>query len=64
MPKPSRQVKDKKKVVTLRLSTRDLAILDRFRGELSREAFITVLLRMIDSGAVSRPPETLTKPCE
>jgi hypothetical protein len=44
---------------TVRLADGDAKILDRFRGDLSREAFISILLRMVDSGAVSRPPDGL-----
>jgi hypothetical protein len=40
----------------LRLSASDFAILEKFRGELSPEAFISALLRMIDSGAVMNTP--------
>ena len=47
---------DKKKLV-LQLSELDFAILEKFRGELSPEAFISALLRMIDSGAVVNKPE-------
>ena len=42
--------------VILRLSAADFAILEKFRGELSPDAFISALLRMIDSGAVVSKP--------
>jgi len=44
---------------TVHLVAEDLQILDKFRGDLSREAFISVLLRMVDSGAVSTTPDEL-----
>jgi hypothetical protein len=40
----------------LRLSASDYAILEKFRGDLTPEAFISALLRMIDSGAVMNTP--------
>lgn len=40
----------------VRLSASDYAILEKFRGDLSPEAFISALLRMIDSGAVMNTP--------
>jgi hypothetical protein len=40
----------------LRLSASDFAILEKFRGDLSPDAFISALLRMIDSGAVMNTP--------
>jgi hypothetical protein len=43
--------------LVLRLSQADFKILDKFRGELSPDAFISALLRMIDSGAVVNKPE-------
>ena len=45
------------KVLVLRLSDSDFVILEKFRGELSPDAFISALLRMIDSGAVVNTPE-------
>ena len=43
--------------LVLRLSSSDYKILEKFRGELSPDAFISALLRMIDSGAVVNTPE-------
>ncbi len=43
--------------IVLRLSQADFRILEKFRGELSPDAFISALLRMIDSGAVVNKPE-------
>jgi hypothetical protein len=34
-------------------------IMERLRGPLSRDSFIELVLRMIDSNAVSRPPVNL-----
>ena len=45
------------KELVLRLSQTDFRILEKFRGELSPDAFISALLRMIDSGAVVNKPE-------
>ncbi len=45
------------KELVLRLSASDFAILEKFRGELRPDAFISALLRMIDSGAVVNKPE-------
>ena len=45
------------KDVVLKLSARDFNILEKFRGELTPDAFISALLRMIDSGAVMNKPE-------
>jgi hypothetical protein len=53
--------KHAKKSITLQLSQGDLAILDGFRGHLTRDAFISALLRMIDTGAVSKTPEHVKK---
>ena len=43
--------------LVLRLSGSDFKILEKFRGELSPDAFISALLRMIDSGAVVSTPD-------
>ena len=43
--------------VVLRLSASDFAILEKFRGELTPDAFVSALLRMIDSGAVVSKPD-------
>ena len=45
------------KELLLRLSSSDFKILEKFRGNLGTDAFISVLLRMIDSGAVMNKPE-------
>ncbi len=45
------------KTIVLRLSGNDFEILEKFRGDLSPEAFFSALLRMIDSGAVMNKPE-------
>jgi hypothetical protein len=34
-------------------------IMERLRGPLSRDSFVELVLRMIDSNAVSRPPDNL-----
>jgi hypothetical protein len=52
-----REVPGEHKEVTLRLSAADFTILEKFRGELTPDAFISALLRMIDSGAVVSKPE-------
>jgi hypothetical protein len=44
-------------VVVVPLLPEDAAMLDKWRGELSREAFLLALLRMCTSGAVSNPPD-------
>jgi hypothetical protein len=46
-----------KRDVLIRLSPSDFDILEKFRGELSPDAFISALLRMIDSGAVMSKPD-------
>ena len=51
-----REAPGKHKDLVLRLSASDFAILEKFRGELSSDAFISALLRMIDSGAVVNKP--------
>jgi hypothetical protein len=38
------------------------AILDRLRGDLSPSAFIQLLLRMAESGAVGPTPDTVKAP--
>jgi len=45
------------KDLVLRLSACDFEILEKFRGDLTPDAFISALLRMIDSGAVMNKPE-------
>ena len=32
-------------------------VMDQMRGELTRDAFLSVVLRMMESGAVSSPPK-------
>ncbi len=51
------------KLTTLlvRLNPGDIEILDKYRGDLTRDAFMAVLLRMIDSGAVSQTPNQVKK---
>jgi len=56
MQKP-RDASDEQKELVLRLSASDYAILEKFRAELSPDAFISALLRMIDSGAVVNKPD-------
>lgn len=58
--KPRRETRAKKSI-TLQLSRGDLAILDGFRGDLTRDAFVSALLRMIESGAVSKTPAKVKK---
>jgi hypothetical protein len=43
--------------IAVRLSHGDFQILEKFRGDLSPDAFFSALLRMIDSGAVMPTPE-------
>jgi hypothetical protein len=51
------------KKIELRLSKADSMILEKFRGDLSPEDFFKVVLRMLDSGAVSEiPPWIRPKP--
>jgi hypothetical protein len=52
-----RDVPGEHKELVLRLSASDFTILEKFRGELSPDAFISALLRMIESGAVVNKPE-------
>jgi hypothetical protein len=52
-----REVPGEYKELILRLSASDFIILEKFRGELSPDAFISALLRMIDSGAVVNKPD-------
>jgi len=56
MPKHPNRSNQEFKVLTLTLAEDDLSILDKFRGELTRDAFIAVLLRIIETGAVSQTP--------
>lgn len=44
---------------TVQLSESDCEILEKFRGDLSPDAFFSALLRMIDSGAVANTPDWL-----
>jgi hypothetical protein len=53
----ARPFDEEHKVVSLRLTGNDFQILEKFRGELSHDAFISALLRMIDSSAVMTKPE-------
>jgi hypothetical protein len=39
------------------LEPNEVEILQKYRGDLSPEAFITVLIRILDSGAVSDIPD-------
>jgi len=48
---------DEARKLELRLSPSDFAILEKFRGDLSPDAFLSALLRMIDSGAVINTPD-------
>ncbi len=48
---------EEQKTIVVRLVQSDFEILERFRGEMTPEAFISVLLRMIDSGAVVTKPQ-------
>jgi hypothetical protein len=43
--------------LTVTLLKQDVDIIERYRGELSVDAFLTVVLRMIDSGAVRPLPK-------
>jgi hypothetical protein len=52
-----RETSGEHKDLVLRLSASDFTILEKFRGELSPDAFISALLRMIDSGAVVNKPD-------
>ncbi len=47
-------------VLEVHLSQHDYKILDKYRGTLSYDAFISMLLRVIDSGAVSSTPMWLS----
>jgi len=57
METPYGSVGEQHKAVVIRLSRSDFDILEKFRGELSPDAFVSALLRMIDSGAVMSKPE-------
>jgi hypothetical protein len=56
MEKPSYPAPDSK-TISISLTASDLKILDKFRGELSQETFISALLRMIDSGSIQSTPD-------
>lgn len=56
MDKPS---EPRPRDITFRLSESDYEILEKFRGDLSPDAFISALLRMIDTGAVVNTPDWL-----
>ncbi len=47
----------RERTLTLHLTEEDYAILEKFRGELSHDSFVSALLRMLDSGAVKDTPE-------
>jgi hypothetical protein len=47
------------RALTVRLSESDYEILERFRGDLSPDAFMSALLRMIDTSAVVTTPDRL-----
>ena len=53
----ARDSADNEKTMVLRLSGADFGILEKFRGDLSPDAFFSALLRMIDSGAVINKPD-------
>ena len=48
--------------LSVSLSKSDLAILNRFRGEMSPDEFLAAILRMLDSKAVSATPGWIFKP--
>ena len=49
------------KTISIRLAAQDLEIMEKYRGELSVDAFLSALLRMIDSGAVLNTPDWIKK---
>ena len=49
------------RTLSIRLTAQDREILEKYRGELSTDAFFSALLRMIDSGAVLNTPEWVKK---
>lgn len=49
------------KTMTIRLPAKDVEILEKYRGELSVDAFVSALLRMIESGAVGNTPDWVKK---
>jgi len=49
------------RTISIRLTAQDRAIMEKYRGELSIDAFLSALLRMIDSGAVLDTPEWVKK---
>ena len=51
----------KKTRITIELDAGGREILERMRGELTPSAFVQLLLKMVDSGAVSPPPPTLSR---
>jgi hypothetical protein len=48
-------------IVEVRLSPADIALLDRARGELTRNDFLVALLRMTATGRVQATPTWLTQ---
>ncbi len=53
----NREMGQEEKTVVVRLAPSDYEILERFRGDLNPDAFFSVLLRLINSGAVMSKPE-------
>jgi hypothetical protein len=53
------EVPDGATKVEIWLDPSDLKRLEKFRGELSRDTFIKVILRILDSGAVSDIPDCI-----
>jgi hypothetical protein len=54
---PAQGPADGCKDIVVRLSSSDHAILEKFRGDLSADAFLSAVLRMIESGAVRAKPD-------
>jgi hypothetical protein len=54
---PSGAASGATKTIALHLSESDHEILEKFRGDLTADAFISALLRMIDSGVVRNTPD-------
>ena len=49
------------RVIEVHLTASDFEILEKYRGQLTTDAFLSMLLRLIDSGAVSCTPRWVEK---
>jgi hypothetical protein len=57
----NRDLNAENRTLQICLKEDDLQILDKYRGELTRDAFLSALLQMVESGAVSKTPDWVQK---